>query len=1539
MKKDKISKQVKSKVEKAQRLIQDAKRSGAGVKTASEMFSSAEKCIKKGDGQGALDFVVKIKTEIKLAKGKRRYEVMINNTLPTIDKAKKVGVDVKAAEEELDRAREAIDEGLFGEAHEHIKKARRMAEDSKRYLTTKEQILRTAKLIDNAKRLGVDISEVAKILMSSWDALEQRDYGIVKSLIKDAKAAINYATEHKNFVDSVREVEARISAMRQGKIDTADLELVLNDAKDALDKKNYETVRKCVNKIKREIEKTVLQREAGLTIRTIEQFVKEAKKSGLKAQELDNLLEKASVALEAGDFSEIQAIELNAKQAIKNLNLFDTLGAGDITTMDRERKESFISWIEQEIIDYKEVLDSAREGDIDTSEIDELISTAESAMAETNYEGAFNAVQSIQGLFGDKGTYQAVAIEKNIKNATGMLEEARGLGVDVSEANDILDKARESLDKGEMDEIDSLVSEAINAIENVSKSHLEGKYPKLGIHMDTEGCEAERWNKCSVTVSNTGHNIAKDIDLSFFGNAEVRGWNKIPKLMPGESDEHEIALKSQNIGTVPLEITATYQRSFDNTKYQLNDLMDIEIEDAGTFIVEDVFLIYNSGGLIARESRRIKEEVDSDVFSAMFTAISDFVKESFSLPKSVGLSRVEIGENKVLVERGNKFFLAVTVLGDESVYIPFYMAEIIKEIQDKYGDILEDWTGEITQLEGIDEIIRKLLLIKADEITSTVEMRDSIITPVVDALKDGVQIPDLEDQLIERLHNFENQFSEDYSMKLLQENIDGIKSIVDEQLKGLNLQTEDRGMDQMLRESINVEIQSLREATSGMRAKGIETNKEDGLLERITSAFDAGEFDRTRRIIEETKKSVREKLQSSTRERYSDELGAFEEKVSIASEMGMDVTRLKDMVNEVKQVMEKGQVDDVHGSIQEINKTFTDITKAHMEDKFPRLQVSVIKPTGYQESGWNRFAVAVTNTGNTPARNIDLNFSKNVEVKNQEIISNIGANETKNIELAIKPLGSGRLPLEVTATYQRHFDDVKYQLNDLQEIDVDKPGSYIVEDVFLIHKTAVLISHETRRLQTELDSDIFSAMLTAITEFVGEAFKLSSSSAGLNRMEFSDSKVLIERGQHVYLALAISGDESIYMPFYMTEVINELEKKYESVLPDWMGEMDLLEGIDEIIQKLIFVKKDAETGVQTMDASLLSPALTAFIEGESQGEEISELEIKLEEVNEVISSDGFQAVQNFLPEIKEIVGKFSTLPTGADISVSMTDNELKNKIHNLMLRTGQVDGDSALVDQRLNTYLEEITKLSIVVDNIRKENNLSQKLPKVVIKHPDFDRWNEVIVNMKTLLLDQLDVLDVQLVEPDQDWDGLDINVHINEDMVREKYKYIATKVVWTLQNMPPEKIKENIKKEYFTIGIEGQQVYISNDIISVELSVPDDIIEANFEAGTIYVEVLMDEEAQAEMLMQKISEKISSMRDELELTEESYIEVQIFTTDELAEEIDKKKYLITANTNAYSVEVPIDDPFKGDDYLVAEIEYDNEIIKIGIVPVEFEDE
>jgi hypothetical protein len=66
-------------------------------------------------------------------------------------------------------------------------------------------------------------------------------------------------------------------------------------------------------------EKIILHREADLTLKTIRQFVNEAKRAKIGSNELEEMLERASVAISEGDFSRVHTIELSAKQAVKNL--------------------------------------------------------------------------------------------------------------------------------------------------------------------------------------------------------------------------------------------------------------------------------------------------------------------------------------------------------------------------------------------------------------------------------------------------------------------------------------------------------------------------------------------------------------------------------------------------------------------------------------------------------------------------------------------------------------------------------------------------------------------------------------------------------------------------------------------------------------------------------------------------------------------------------------------------------------------------------------------------------------------------------------------------------------------------------------------------------------------------------------------------------------------------------------------------------------------------------------------------------------------
>jgi len=1520
--------------------ISEAKRRGVDIEFSKELLNQVDKAVKKGNEQAVTRIIDDINLQIKHAKQKRKYEMMIFNSGPVIEKAKRAGADVSAAEELLENARVSIENNLFGEAHQHIKNARLKAEDAKRYTSAKALIMRVVPVIESAKQKGVEISETTQITAEAWSALKDGNYGVVKGLMNKVNTAIEQAEEHRRYEDSIKEIEARLSSVQEAGLDVDKMQANLEEARSHLIKKDYVTVRKRVNSVRREIEKIILQREAGLSIRTIQQFVKETKKAGIKSGELENMLQKAAVAMDSGNFSEIQALELDAKQLAKNLKLFDKLSAGEIGIIDKDREESLILLVEQEIQDSKEIIETAKESGINTSRVEGLVEQTEKAMSESRFNVAVDTVKEIRELLGDeKGSFQDISLNQDIDAIQEKISEAKELGVDTAQSEEFINKIVDMVNSGDLEGAKNGINNVNMLIENRARQELGAKYPKLSIKFSETGFETQKWNKSLVTVTNTGYNVAKNIDLSFFGDVEVKDWQTIPAIYPGKSEVREIAMKSFKPGTVPMDIMVNYQRSFDKTKYQLNETQNINVENPGTFFIEDAFVIYNNGSLIAKETRRLKEEVDGDLFTSMLTALSQFINESFNLDEMIALNRLEFGQNTVMIEKGSNFFLAVTFLGDESIYLPFYIAEIVREIEEKFGEKLQDWNGDLAELEGIGKIVEKILLTRTEEEGNTL-MKGSMLYPVLETIEKGVQIPEFESKLLELLSSVDEELStgtfDDAAVHM-----DSVREIVDEAM--LNIDTpegEQRRIDNVMHDSVQMEIQAFSEILDSARNTGIDTIEEEELIQNAISHMDSGEFGNSRSLIGTAKNNLLKKRESQKSAGYQKRIAEIEENLAVASEIGVETAGLSKQFTDIKESLDKGMTPEVGQSIDGIDKLLNEATGSQMSGKYPKLAFEITNKEGYHANDWNRFHIKVENKGNTMARNIDVNFSGDLEIKGNRTLSKIAPNSSEELEVAIRPTTTGSLPLDVSASYQRYFDDVKYQLNDLKNIEVDNPGSYLVEDVFLIHNTGVLIAKETRRVVEEVDSDVFSAMLTAITDFVREAFSLSQK-IGINRMEFGQDKILIERGKFIYLALAISGEESVYIPFYMTELIKEIEDEYGEILEDWTGEMKLLAGIDEHIKKIIFVKKDAETGVDILEPSILSPVLKRYTEGQLAPEAIQSVEEKLSRIPELLEKEGIEALDSLLPEVKGLIQTLSKIPVSGDgTGVSIDADDLKQRMYNLMIRSGRVEKDSALMDVRLKKYLEEVGKISDMVNEVRAKHSISPDvlLANVVFKHPEHQNWSEVVTNMKTLILEQINARDICLISPDSVWEGLTPNVELNEVLIRESYKHIAMKIIRVLQYMPADKIKFHGEQDSFTIGVEGQQVYISKAMVSISFSLPEGAIEERVGDGIVYLDTVVTEEMKTETAANEIIRNVLEMRKKLELDEETLIEVQIFTGDELAEGLENWTEEITKKTNAHQVEIPIDDPFENDEYYTFEIISDEEKIIVGIVPIEFEE-
>ncbi|HVG36844.1 MAG TPA: hypothetical protein VNA10_03850, partial [Thermoplasmata archaeon] len=124
-----------------------------------------------------------------------------------------------------------------------------------------------------------------------------------------------------------------------------------------------------------------------------------------------------------------------------------------------------------------------------------------------------------------------------------------------------------------------------------------------------------------------------------------------------------------------------------------------------------------------------------------------------------------------------------------------------------------------------------------------------------------------------------------------------------------------------------------------------------------------------------------------------------------------------------------------------------------------------------------------------------------------------------------------------------------------------------IEEVFLVYRDGVLIYHLSRSLSQDKDEDVLSGMLTAIQEFVRDAF-VYGEHRELHQLDFGEYRIMIERGQRVYLAVVYSGKGAVVRR-RVRSVLDHIETAYRGVLEDWDGDMERVAGARDLIREYL----------------------------------------------------------------------------------------------------------------------------------------------------------------------------------------------------------------------------------------------------------------------------------------------------------------------------------------------------------------------------------
>ena len=128
--------------------------------------------------------------------------------------------------------------------------------------------------------------------------------------------------------------------------------------------------------------------------------------------------------------------------------------------------------------------------------------------------------------------------------------------------------------------------------------------------------------------------------------------------------------------------------------------------------------------------------------------------------------------------------------------------------------------------------------------------------------------------------------------------------------------------------------------------------------------------------------------------------------------------------------------------------------------------------------------------------------------------------------------------------------------------------NFEIDEIFLIYKDGRMITHVARR-DSKIDDQIFSGMLIAIQSFVKDSFQ---SEEGLTSFEFGSRKIILEKGEHLFLVVALTGSEPTILRPQMNELAIKIENLYTGVIEDWDGSNTSFKDVEQTLVSLYGIK-------------------------------------------------------------------------------------------------------------------------------------------------------------------------------------------------------------------------------------------------------------------------------------------------------------------------------------------------------------------------------
>ncbi|UCF08289.1 MAG: hypothetical protein JSW28_00955, partial [Thermoplasmata archaeon] len=901
--------------------VRMAKNINAEVQKATLLLNKAREAYKSKNFEEVYDYTAQIAEEVENAQFQCVLKT-ISLSRPKFITAKNIGVDLSESMKFLDNARASLKEKKFTEALEYARKGEFIVNNLiGDYEGAKEELQLITQSLTRASKVGVDTTAISDMIMEAKGAFDSKDFKNAMKLIAQCREKIEKSMYDRTMeiVDSAEKV---VIIGEKTASDVTKAKELIEQASMALSNNNFE---KAIA-LARKSEKTAgesLKRGISAEINGFVDVVKKLQDGGEKSNCIKSL-KGAKEAMTRGNYEEAygcivdctNTIEDHIKTSFEVLDtaittmkdmgtdvtefsikrdelnsLFDQRKYVDVLTLSEEMVEKINSEQQKLVVEIQDIIENdikrAIELGIEVGEQQKRLKEAKEAIGKRFYKEAFSKLaksrEDMRVVLGKHQEFSEV-----ITSMKTRLEEASGKGIDISSPKKKLDEAMKALQVKDFEVVSKNLKDSDIEIKQLLlvhdiKERMEFCKQSIeiakGLEMNTSDVEMQL-KKAVIYLNNGQYENALENVNETRGNAEQLCNLKLSEML---SNAYSMIIEAKKIGLDVLTVEVLYQKAEEAlqlkryeraARYASASLNEIEeIRDESQRAANIIHLAQN----YIQEAESLKADVKNakDLLSKAFSELKD----------NEYMSSIELGKKCIRKAKNAKQDKVTDTIAS--------FQSIIAKAKSDGNDVskAEELLGEAKlalQDEDYTEALRLAMLSESEVEKADLQkkMAAEIISVTAaklkEAEKNGVEVEDVRKLLMDAA----NALKEKNYIKALELAMESGLELTESTDKYERASTTLAAAQARINESDEI---------------GVDVKKAKDMLSTANDAFGKNDFTTAMKYGKET---IREAKRAYV-EHLSRPIHACEQLIETADNLGVKITRAKNMLSEAKTALDE----------------------------------------------------------------------------------------------------------------------------------------------------------------------------------------------------------------------------------------------------------------------------------------------------------------------------------------------------------------------------------------------------------------------------------------------------------------------------------------------------------------------------------------------------------------------------------------------------------------------------------------------------------